>query len=499
MNLKKTIAMALVSAAFAMAQDKTAAPAPAAAPAEAKPVAEAKPAAEAKPVAEAPAATAPAAAPAEVAQPAPAAAPAEAAKPAEAAAPAEVAQPAEQSKASEPAAEPAAQPVAEPVAAAEPSSDSEPANLEAPVSTDGSVWNDPVHKAPPKTPFTVLHGNAYNRVANEAAADNVDVLLNKRLTKMPFYKFFYIEPSGEKGAFSLGNFFGAMDISGELGRATAGYATPGFAVEARVGLGQIKTDTKKVDVKETVEGDDWGLTLSKTFRGYTATLAGDWITYAKETNTDRKKGAEIEQRYRDIEASLILTNGPSAQKHFWSTGLAFTRHENEVEVNGTLMGDSLTSNFSIVPVFNYGSPVVRTSYANFYMGVNAAVPLTVYDKADMLDTNSGKFKESSLTTVALNLTPNILGEVLLGESLMLFGEASYTWEALRYIKKETPYDEIRVKRSVADKVEASMGLRYQYKDWAACEFAFGDSFFTDTKSIFNGEGVFVSFGGFIYF
>ena len=44
-----------------------------------------------------------------------------------------------------------------------------------------------------------------------------------------------------------------------------------------------------------------------------------------------------------------------------------------------------------------------------------------------------------------------------------------------------------------------MGFRYQYKDWAACEFAFGDSFFTDTKSIFNGEGVFVSFGAFIFF
>ena len=82
---------------------------------------------------------------------------------------------------------------------------------------------------------------------------------------------------------------------------------------------------------------------------------------------------------------------------------------------------------------------------------------------------------------------------------MLFGEASYTWEAFRYVDNQTPYADVKVKRSVADKVEATMGLRYQYKDWAACEFAFGDSFFTDTKSIFNGEGVFVSFGGFIYF
>jgi hypothetical protein len=356
-----------------------------------------------------------------------------------------------------------------------------------------------VRQGPPKTPFTMLHGNAYNRVENEAAPDNVNYLLNKRLTKMAFNKFFYIEPSGEMGAFSLGSFFGAMDISGELGRATAGYAMPSFAVEARLGLGQIKRDVKGAEIKETVEGDDWGLTLSKTLGGYVVTLAGDWTTYARETNVEPTKGPKTEQRYRDIDASLIVTDGPSASKHFWSAGIAFQRHEDELERGGSLIGDSLTSKVSIVPVFNYGTPALRASYANVYMGVNAAVPTTIYDKLDMHDTTSEKRIEASLFTTMLTLSPNILGEVLLGESLMLFGEASYTWKAFRYLNKDAPGEKVTLKESVADKVEATMGLRYQYKDWAACEFAFGDSFFTDTKSIFNGEGVFVSFGAFIYF
>jgi hypothetical protein len=356
-----------------------------------------------------------------------------------------------------------------------------------------------VRQGPPKTPFTMLHGNAYNRVENEAAPDNVNYLLNKRLTKMAFNKFFYIEPSGEMGAFSLGSFFGAMDISGELGRATAGYAMPSFAVEARLGLGQIKRDVKGAEIKETVEGDDWGLTLSKTLGGYVVTLAGDWTTYARETNVEPTKGPKTEQRYRDIDASLIVTDGPSASKHFWSAGIAFQRHEDELERGGSLIGDSLTSKVSIVPVFNYGTPALRASYANVYMGVNAAVPTTIYDKLDMHDTTSEKRIEASLFTTMLTLSPNILGEVLLGESLMLFGEASYTWKAFRYLNKDAPGEKVTLKESLADKVEATMGLRYQYKDWAACEFAFGDSFFTDTKSIFNGEGVFVSFGGFIYF
>ena len=469
MNLKTSLALTLASVAFAMAQDA------------------AQPAA---PVAEAPAvAEQPAAAPAaETAQPAPAEAPAEVAQPTETAAPAAVE--------SAPAAEPAktaapAQPAPEAKVA-----EAVPPQGPAPEAAPGEA---PVRMGPPKTPFTVLHGNAYNRVQNEAAGDNVDALLNKRLTKLAYQKFFYIEPTGEKGVVSLGGFFGAMDISGELGRATAGYATPGFAIEARLGLGQIKTETKGADIKETVEGDDWGLTLSKTLGGYVVTLSGDWITFAKETNVDPVRGPKTEQRYRDLDASLIVTDGPSARKHFWSAGVAFNRHEDELESGGTLIGDSLTSNFTVVPLFNYGTPVLRANYANVYMGLNASVPVTVYDKADMRDSTSGKYKEASLWTVGVNLAPNILGEVLLTESLMLFGEASYTWEAFRYVDNQTPYADVKVKRSVADKVEATMGLRYQYKDWAACEFAFGDSFFTDTKSIFNGEGVFVSFGGFIYF
>ena len=474
MNLKKSFALTLASFAFAMAQEAV------------------QPAA---PVAEAPVAEQPAAAPAaETAQPAPAdgstSSPTEkVAEPAEApAAPAAVE--------SAPAAEPAktaapAQPAPEAKVA-----EAVPPQGPAPEAAPGEA---PVRMGPPKTPFTVLHGNAYNRVQNEAAGDNVDALLNKRLTKLAYQKFFYIEPTGEKGVVSLGGFFGAMDISGELGRATAGYATPGFAIEARLGLGQIKTETKGADIKETVEGDDWGLTLSKTLGGYVVTLSGDWTTFAKETNVDPARGPKTEQRYRDLDASLIVTDGPSARKHFWSAGVAFNRHEDELESGGTLIGDSLTSNFTVVPLFNYGTPVLRASYANVYMGLNAAVPVTVYDKADMRDSTSGKFAEASLWTVGVNLAPNILGEVLLTESLMLFGEASYTWEAFRYVDNQTPYADVKVKRSVADKVEATMGLRYQYKDWAACEFAFGDSFFTDTKSIFNGEGVFVSFGGFIYF
>ena len=272
MNLKKTFAMALVSAAFAMAQEA----APAAAPAQQAAPAETAPAAEAQPAA-APAAEAQA--PAEVAQPAqeaaPAAAPAGIAEApaaetsaAEAQAPAEVAQPAQE-----------AAPAAAPAETAKPA---EPEQVAAPSDAPQGPQGAPegVRMGPPKTPFTVIHGSAYNTVKNEAAGDNVDLLLDRRLTKFYGQKFFYIEPAGERGVVSLGNFFGAMDISGDVGRATLGYTNGSFGAEIRAGVGKRYFDNDNVEQKVSYNGNDFGLTLSQMLGGYVLTLGGDWITVA---------------------------------------------------------------------------------------------------------------------------------------------------------------------------------------------------------------------------
>ena len=461
MKLKKSIALMAASVAFAMAQQ--AAPAtPAAAPVAAPAAAPAQPAEVAQPVPqpvyEQPAAPVEQAAPAEVAQPAPVAAPAPAAAPVEQPAPVAEAAPAE-------------------------------------------VAQEPETLPPPaKTPFTVIHGNAYNTVGNEAAPDNVSRLLNNRLTKLAGQKFFYIEPSDEFGMFDLGNFFGAMDISGNVGRATAGYATPDFAAEIRLALGQFAIEGDHGKKSGSYAGDEWGLTLSKILLGYSVTLGADWITYADQLNTEPKAGKSVEQRYRDIRGIFTVANTPVARKHFWSAGVSFVRHENEVEVGGEIVNEDVNSNFSIIPYFNYGTPALRTEYANLYLGMKADLPFTRYDDQEVQDTVSEDSFETSRQTFSVKLKPNILAEVLVTENVLLFGEADYTWTAFHYDSgTDGTGDEYTTKASRSDEVTASAGIRYQYKNWAACEFAFGDSFFTDTKSIFNGEGVFISFGGFIYF
>ena len=488
MNLKKTFAMALVSAAFAMAQEA----APAAEPA-AKPATEAAPAAAPAetpaPAAEAPAAQTAAEAPAAETPAAQAATDAPAAETAAAPAPAEATQPAQEA---------APAPAAASAEAAKPAA---PEQVAAP-SAGPQGAPEGVRMGPPKTPFTVVHGNAYNTVQNEAAGDNVDLLLNRRLTKLYGQKFFYIEPAGERGAVSLGNFFGAMDISGDVGRATLGYTNGNFGAEIRAGVGKRRFENDKVEQKVSYNGNDFGLTLSKVLAGYTVSLSGDWVTVAEETDTDpkAKRAPTTEERYRDLTATLVVSDGPSARKHFWSAGVNFVRHVNEMEVAGSLKNENPDSHIGIIPFFDYGTPALQSEHARLLLGMNAAVPTIIQDEYIVRDTTSGETAKKNMTHVGLSLAPNIVGEVLLGESVMLFGEAAYQWEAVSYTKGENiESGDYKVLESVADKVQATVGFRYQYKDWAACEFAFGDKIFTDTKSIFNGEGVFVSFGGFIYF
>lgn len=495
MNLKKVFALTFVASAFAFAQQEAltelqSAPAtdqPAVAESaeassdQAAAVVESQPSAqpEEAPVAEQ--AQAPAPEPTQVQEPLPVHEP----TPAPAPAPAPV--------------QKAPEPVAEPAKPAAQESAQQPVVAEQPKPEIKAAPEPERMGPPPKTPFTVVHGNAYNMVENEAAADNVDLLLRNRLVKLAGQKFVYIEPAGEKGVVALGGFFGAMDLSGDLGRATLGYANRSFAADLRLSLGQIAISEEDENKKGSYAGDDLGASLSAVLGGYVITASADWITFADEMNVTPENGPKVEQRYRDLEGSLILSDGPVARKHFWSLGVAFVRHENENEVGDRVVNEDVDSRTTFVPVFNYGTPALRTDRANLYLGLNMSFPITIFDQTETRN-SVGKVVKTSQYNLGATIVPNIVSEVLFNKYVMFFGEANYEWNAIRYIWGKTASgDNYTIQQSVADKVNASIGTRLQYDNLVACEFSLGDSFFTDTKSIFNGEGVFVKFGGFIYF
>lgn len=349
----------------------------------------------------------------------------------------------------------------------------------------------------PKGKFDILHGSAYNSVGNEAAADNVDGFLG-RPDKFAGNKFFYIEPSAERGVLSFGNIFAALDISGNIGRATVGYAMDGFGIALKAGIGRSHVDADDGEKFHTSAGDDLGLVASKVLKGYAFVFNADWLTYAPEDGEDPEFGASSDQKYRDLKVSLAVTNAPKAQKLFWTGAVDINYHLEESELGGKVAGDSANSYTNVTPRFNVGFLGLSSEHARVFAGLNASVPLYVHEKYDVVDANGDK-AEKSLNEFGLVLSPNVLGEVILNDYVMFFGQASYDWLAFNYASGSDFVGDYTVLESDMDEVNASIGVRLQYHDFVACEFALGDSFFTDTKSIFNGEGVFVSFGAFLYF
>lgn len=345
--------------------------------------------------------------------------------------------------------------------------------------------------------FDVLHGSAYNSVGNEAAADNVDGYLG-RPDKFAGQKFFYVEPSAKRGVVSFGSLFAALDISGSLGRATLGYATEGFGIALKAGLGHRHSDEPQGESFMTTAGDDLGLIASKVLGGYAVVLDVDWLTYTDEVGVEPAVGPSSDQRYRNLDIDLGISNAPSGDKVFWSVGVNFERHLEETEVGGEIAFDSAASSMNFTPYFNIGMLGLENESARVYAGLKTRFPITIFDDRDV-ENKKGKTETLSATKFEAFLSPNILGEYILNSNFMFFGEVAYDWLAFGYYKAdEVNKDETSSMKTSMDKVTADIGVRFQYRR-LACEFALGDSFFTDTKSMFNGEGVFISFGAFLFF
>jgi hypothetical protein len=216
-------------------------------------------------------------------------------------------------------------------------------------------------------------------------------------------------------------------------------------------------------------------------------------------DVDPKHGSKQEQRYRDLNASLILSDGPAARKHFWSAGVAFVRHENEMEVGDRVVNENVDSRTTIVPLFNYGTPALRSERANLYLGVNTSFPITIFDAIE--SENQGKVVKTSEYNLGMTLVPNIVSEVLLNKNVMFFWRSELRMErnplhlGQGFVwRKITPSSRACRTRLTLPLVRVSSTTT-----WLPVNLSLGDSFFTDTKAIFNGEGVFIKFGGFIYF
>ena len=329
-----------------------------------------------------------------------------------------------------------------------------------------------------------VRGTAYNSVSNAVASDNInDYLARPDL----FYnqKLFYIEPAGEMGVASLGNLFFALDLSQDLGRGTIGYAVKGFGISARASLGQFAVTGDNEGISGTEAGNDFGVAVSKVLGNYALTLSADYITQAKETNVEPSAGKSTSEKHNDLTINIGVSNAPSAKNNGWNTGLNFVLHNDKMKSGGKVVDSTENSYTRIAPYFNFGRKALANQRARLLLGTNVSIPVVLFD--------------GDSTMFGVNLSPNILGEVAVTEGFTVFGEVSYDWLVFSFVSGTATDDtDYTALASHSGAVNATAGLRYA-KDWFALELSFGDTFFTDTKAFFNSEGVFVSFGGFIYF
>ena len=351
-----------------------------------------------------------------------------------------------------------------------------------------------IPKESKRSPFNaVLHGKSYNRHSNMAAANNTDLLLTYP-NLFANRKFFYIEPTNKLGIVSLGSFFTAFDISNaphddtQLGRLTLGYAAPGFGIYIRAGLGRDRVSNDAGVVSTTYGGDDWAASIAKSFLGMNVAADVDWLTTKKQVHSDPDLGSETEDRFDSLTINLSLTNAPTAKNFTWTLGARFVNFLNETEVDGEVKKANDPASFwDISPYIRSGLSVLENENARILLGAAAIVSYKHYD--DPLDLYS-------LTTV---LQPSMLGEVFLGENknFMFYGEVGYDWVAFQYTKNGDT-DTSRM-MDLMDVVNASVGFRYQYKDYLAVEFGIGESLFTGTGNFFQSGNTILDFSAMIRF
>ena len=339
----------------------------------------------------------------------------------------------------------------------------------------------------------ILHGKSYNRNSNMAAANNTDLLL-KYPNLFANRKFFYIEPTNKMGIVSLGSFFTSFDISKathedtELGRLTLGYAVPGFGFYVRAGLGRERVSNDDGVFSKTYGGDDWAAAIAKSFLGMNVSADVDWLTTKTESHNDPDRGQETEDRFDSLTINLSLTNAPTAKNFTWTLGVRFVDFLNETEVDGDVQKVNDPPSFwDIAPYIRGGLSVLENENARILIGGAAIVSYRNYD--DPVDAYA-------ITAV---LQPSMLGEVFVGEekNFMFYGEVGYDWVAFQYAK-DNDSDTNRM-MDVMDAVNASVGFRYQYKDFLAVEFGIGEKLFTGIGNFFQADGTFIDFSAMVRF
>jgi hypothetical protein len=200
---------------------------------------------------------------------------------------------------------------------------------------------------------------------------------------------------------------------------------------------------------------------------------------------------------------LISRTGTSVT---WTAGVGVVRYNSKSKVSerslfeqggkyfiatSTTHTTDSTARIEVIPEFNIGWAVLRHEKGRVFMGMNTMVPLIAYDRIKNVCSRHNEY--------ALTVTPNILGEAMLGKYVVVFGSASHQWDVVRY--RDSYINEVSTKTMDISSgiTTANVGLRLEY-ELAAIEMAFTKQFisnpfgaFSTTDEMATSIGMFINF------
>lgn len=328
----------------------------------------------------------------------------------------------------------------------------------------------------PATGLDVLHGSAYNRGNNQAAASTYRGNMASPYL-MAGTNAVYVEPTDNYGAaaFTSGSmtYLVAFDNSENLGMLTAGIATKSFGITLNLALGKVwasdeATDDDgktELDAALTKPGDVIGATFAAPLGELDITADAFWRTHSNDVDIEQNP-IETNNSKWDLGANVTISNTPSKSTFYWGAGAQIVRHESSTEVEGagaSVEFDNDDAYFAIQPFFNFGMAVATREDMRIFLGLNTRVPVIFYDEIENKNANT----KDSYSDFGIYTTPNLLGELQLSENWIVYGGAAFEWQVMDYageeFSSEDGKDEISFLSMQTNATMAFAGARFQYK------------------------------------
>jgi len=374
-----------------------------------------------------------------------------------------------------------------------------------------AVASPPPASAPSgeKTAFDKLRGNGYNRYGTIGAATTVDDLYLYP-SEIHGQKFFYVSPQEDYAGYAAFGLGGGSALFGldnsPLGNRAAlvlGYATSAFGVAATYSVakswftdketptvkegpnGQQVLDTVTSSRRTTFPGDNLGLSFSLPLGG-SATLYANahWLTYATSYSYE-VDSKEIKEDYSRLGGAVGAFG-------------AFGALNYDVSLQATRFGGTLTDDKGNKAVdedtylgfglgLNLGYVALQNSEARAIVGLNNYVGMNFYDEVKKIEGREG------YSEIGAIISPNVLGEVVFFENWLAFAGAMHNLYVLA-LDEDRNKETSQVDLVHDESTEAYVGVRYQKASWALEAQVSANPF-----RALNGDNIFASFGGFIYF